>query len=217
MNVGLPVFTGFPLCVSCPFEDTRRFFTKPEKDESISQMAMSYGSNSKDLGISCFSSNLTTPWSIWSQWGLQRLRRVPGEDRCFLWGIPRKREGWNSTLLPSHWGSFWPASLHRLLLFPKGDESEAGKGNLPSTLLLFSLSSGLHYLGNCKVYLLMEGPCNTSQLGQWYRSMSAAFSSSTPTQLKKRKPAKVYWNLIFHEIQNCAVQVTYLTFKFTFK
>lgn len=33
MNVGLPVFTGFPLCVSWPLEDTRRFFTKPEKDK----------------------------------------------------------------------------------------------------------------------------------------------------------------------------------------
>lgn len=96
MNVGLPVFTGFPLCASCPFEDTRRFFTKPEKDmRTWIRMAVSYVSKSKGLGRPCSSSNLITPWSTRSQQGPHKLRKVLSEDRCFFWEIPRegRREG----------------------------------------------------------------------------------------------------------------------------
>jgi len=33
-------------------------------------------------------------------------------------------------------------------------------------------------------HLLREGPWRIAQLGQWYRSMSTAWCSSTPTQLE---------------------------------
>lgn len=37
------------------------------------------------------------------------------------------------------------------------------------------------------IYLRVSGPCSNAQSGQWYRSMSEAWCSSIPTQLKKRQ------------------------------
>lgn len=50
-------------------------------------------------------------------------------------------------------------------------------------------------------HLLTEGPCVTWQLGQWYRSISAALSSSTPTQLHKKKNpiCKQITSYIYHK------------------
>lgn len=46
-------------------------------------------------------------------------------------------------------------------------------------------------------HLLTEGPCVTWQLGQWYRSISAALSSSTPTQLHEKKKLHLQTNIIY--------------------
>lgn len=169
MNVGLPVFTSFPLCASCPFEDTRRFFTKPEKDmRPRIRMAVSYVSKKKGLGRHCFSSNLITPWSARSQQGPNRHWKVLGENRCFFWEIPREGGRWNSALCPLRGVATVMQGLYSLCYFPREmNLKHPHKGNLPSKLPLLCLYSGPCSLGNPKIYLLMEGPCKTSQLGQW--------------------------------------------------
>lgn len=143
MNVGLPVLTGFPLCVSCPFEDTRRFFTKPERkrQETISQNGLELWFQDKGFSRPCFSSNLTGPWSMWGQWDPHRFRKVPGEDRCLLWGIPRKGRRWSSVLCPLSGAAAGLQGLCRRLLFPKGDESEVI--SLPRYLCFLSLLAHL--------------------------------------------------------------------------
>lgn len=129
-------------------------------------MAMCYGSKSKGLSRSCFPSNLTCSWKSGVNGALtdsgkflvrigdssgESLGRKGGEALhfCSLSGV--------ATGLRAYAGFYFPREIN--LKHP-------GKGNLPSKFPLLCLSSGPSYLGNPKMYSLMEGPCKTSQLGQ---------------------------------------------------
>lgn len=56
-----------------------------------------------------------------------------------------------------------------------------------------------------RMYSLKEGPRSTSQLGQWYTSMSTAWCSSTCTQLEKGQETvkRFHWQLVIwvHDTQ----------------
>lgn len=75
----------------------------------------------------------------------------------------------------------------------------------------------MSWQGNIKnVYSLTDGPCVTWQLGQWYKSISAALSSSTSTQLHKKKTSVKQFADIAATSRNDAITTT-ITFMLNLK